>query len=70
VDRVHVRFNPSATYQAGSISPTLSIVDVLGGSDEKDFPNSLGWYSRSKNLVIHEPFKPLQRTVDYSSWLT
>lgn len=42
---------------------------MLGGSDEKDFPNSIGWYSRSRNLVIHEPYKPILRSVDYSNWL-
>jgi len=50
VNSVMGRFNPSGCYQIGSLSPTISIVDPLGGSQPKDFPDSLGWYSRSKTL--------------------
>jgi len=42
---------------------------VLGGSDEKDFPNTIGWYSRSRNLIIHTAFKEVDRTVNYANWL-
>jgi len=43
---------------------------VLGGSDEKDFPDTIGWYSRSRNLLVHTAFKEADRTVGYSNWLT
>jgi len=53
----------------GSISPTISIVDVLGGSKDADFPDTLGWYSRSRNLQMHTAFQNSERVVDYSNWL-
>jgi len=67
---VTARWTPTTLNTQGALSPTLCIVDVLGGSDAKDFPESLGWYSRSKNLGIHTNFKTLDRHIDYRSWLS
>lgn len=47
----------------------MTIVDVLGGSNDADFPANLGWYSRSKNLLVTEAYKPASRRVDYGNWL-
>jgi len=70
INSVSAHFSPSAMYQMGSLSPTLTIVDVLGGSKQSDFPNSLGWYSRSKSLNIIEPFHKAHRTLNFDRWLS
>lgn len=51
------------------MSPTVSIVDVIGGNNSVDFAQTLAVYNRSATIQYHDPLKSCSRTLSYPSWL-
>lgn len=59
IKSVTARFTPAGTWLNSTLSPAISVVDVVGGNNSGDFATTLGLYNKSRNLVVHEVLKPL-----------